>query len=81
MTLASWIIVGLIAGWIAQKILGKGKGGLVPKLLTGVIGAVIGGYVFEYFGKSGVTGINFYSIVVATVGAMILLLIAKMIND
>jgi len=79
MGILAWIIVGLIAGWLA-KIISPGvePGGLLATLLIGVIGAFVGGWLFTAFGASGgMTGVNLYSILVATLGAVVFLFIWK----
>ena len=81
MGILAWIVVGIIAGWLAKMVVrGEGPGGIVGDLLVGVIGAIIGGWVFNYFGRPSVTGLNFGSIVVAFVGAIILLLIMRVVT-
>ncbi len=72
MSIIAWIILGAIAGWIASLITRSGEG-IVGDIIIGILGAVIGGWVMEAAGGSGVNGINFYSILVAIVGAVILL--------
>ncbi|MGH2349064.1 MAG: GlsB/YeaQ/YmgE family stress response membrane protein [bacterium] len=74
MSWIAWIVVGLIAGYLAKMLMpGRQGGGLLITLVVGVIGAVVGGWVFGAFGGAPATGINFYSIVVATVGAIVFL--------
>ena len=80
MSFLAWIVVGLIAGWLAKMISpGPERGGLLMTLVIGVIGALVGGVLFNYFGRSGVTGITLYSILVATVGAVVFLWVWKML--
>jgi uncharacterized membrane protein YeaQ/YmgE (transglycosylase-associated protein family) len=67
--------LGLIAGFIASKLVNRTGSGIVMDLLLGVVGAFVGGYLFTRFGAAGVTGLNLYSILVATVGAAVVLLI------
>ena len=70
-----WIVLGLIAGFIASKIVnGRGEG-LVLDLVLGVFGAVIGGWIFRAMGTAGATGFNLWSLLVAVVGAVVLLFI------
>ena len=69
----SWIIVGLIAGYLGSRIVNKSGEGLIRDILLGVLGAVIGGFIFQRLGYAGVTGINLWSILVAVVGSIILL--------
>ena len=75
MGIISWLIVGLIAGWIGHMIVNRGGGGFIGDLLVGAVGAFVGGFLFNLIGHTGVTGINLYSIFVAAVGAVIVLLI------
>jgi uncharacterized membrane protein YeaQ/YmgE (transglycosylase-associated protein family) len=75
MSFIAWIVLGLIAGFIASKIVNKSGEGLVMDIVLGVIGAVVGGYLFQTFGMAGVTGVNIYSILVAVVGAIVVLFI------
>ncbi len=80
MNLLAWIVVGLIAGWLAKMISpGPERGGLLMTLIIGVIGALVGGALFNLFGRSGATGITLYSILVATVGAVVFLWVWKML--
>lgn len=81
MHFVAWIIVGLIAGWLAKRIMpGPEPGGLWATLLIGVAGAVVGGWLFRAFGGSGATGVNIYSIIVATVGAVVFLWLWKLLR-
>jgi uncharacterized membrane protein YeaQ/YmgE (transglycosylase-associated protein family) len=75
MSFIAWIILGLIAGFIASKIVNKSGEGLVLDIVLGVIGAIVGGYLFQTFGMPGVSGVNLYSILVAVVGAIVVLVI------
>ena len=78
MGLLSWIIVGGLAGLLAQALLGEGRAGCLMTILIGVVGAFIGGYVMSLFGFGGIDGFNLWSIIVATVGAVVLLGIARL---
>ena len=73
----AWIIVGLVAGWLATALVPGESGGLGKDLLVGIVGAVLGGWIFNASGAGGVSGINIWSILVATVGAVILLIIVR----
>jgi uncharacterized membrane protein YeaQ/YmgE (transglycosylase-associated protein family) len=73
MSIVAWIVLGLIAGFVASKIVNKTGEGVVMDIVLGVIGAVAGGWLFNRFGEPGVTGLNLWSIVVAIIGAVILL--------
>jgi uncharacterized membrane protein YeaQ/YmgE (transglycosylase-associated protein family) len=75
MSIIAWLVLGLIAGFIASKIVDKEGKGLLMNLLLGVVGAELGGWLFRLFGMSGVTGFNLYSLFVAVLGAVILLFI------
>jgi uncharacterized membrane protein YeaQ/YmgE (transglycosylase-associated protein family) len=77
-SILAWIVVGIVAGFLAKwAVPAEGPGGIVGDLITGIVGALIGGWIFNAFGAAGATGINLYSIVVAFVGAVILLLILR----
>ena len=71
----AWIVLGLVAGFIGSKIVNKRGEGLFLDIILGVVGAVVGGWLFSFFGAQGVTGLNIYSLVVAVVGAVVVLLI------
>jgi uncharacterized membrane protein YeaQ/YmgE (transglycosylase-associated protein family) len=73
MSIIGWIILGLVAGFIASKIVNKQGEGFFLDIILGVIGAVVGGWLFGLFGETGVTGFNLYSMFVAVVGAVIVL--------
>jgi uncharacterized membrane protein YeaQ/YmgE (transglycosylase-associated protein family) len=75
MSFLAWIVLGLIAGFIASKIVNKAGEGLIVDIILGVVGAIVGGWLFTTFGASGVTGLNIYSIAVAVVGAIVVLLV------
>lgn len=74
MSLLAWIVFGAIAGWIASSITRTNEG-LIGNIIVGIIGAVLGGYLMEATGNSGVSGFNLYSLLVSIVGAVILLAI------
>jgi uncharacterized membrane protein YeaQ/YmgE (transglycosylase-associated protein family) len=75
MSIIGWIVLGLIAGFIASKIVNRSGEGFLMDIVLGIVGAVVGGFIFEQFGAAGVTGFNLYSMIVAVVGAIILLVI------
>ena len=75
MSFIAWIVLGLIAGFIASKIVNKSGEGLLLDIILGIVGAIIGGYLFQTFGMVGVTGLNIYSVLVAVVGAVIFLVL------
>ena len=75
MSFFAWIILGLVAGFIGSKIVNKRGEGLVLDLILGIVGAIAGGWLFNTFGASGVTGLNLYSLMVAVVGAVVVLVV------
>jgi uncharacterized membrane protein YeaQ/YmgE (transglycosylase-associated protein family) len=76
-----WIVLGLIAGGLAKLIMpGRDPGGIIVAMLIGIAGALVGGFVFSLFGGGGVTGLNLGSIIVAIVGALILLALYRMVS-
>ena len=75
MSIIAWLVVGLIAGFIGSKIVNKTGEGVVLDIVLGVIGAMVGGFLFNMFGAHGVDGINLYSILVAIVGSVVVLML------
>jgi uncharacterized membrane protein YeaQ/YmgE (transglycosylase-associated protein family) len=75
MSLIAWIVLGLIAGFIASKLVNKSGEGMLLDIVLGVVGALVGGWLFNTFGMPGVTGLNVYSLIVATVGAVVSLVV------
>jgi uncharacterized membrane protein YeaQ/YmgE (transglycosylase-associated protein family) len=75
MSLLSWIVLGLIAGFIASKIINRTGEGVIVDILLGIVGAIVGGWLFRLFGMPGVTGPNLYSSVIAIIGAVLVLLV------
>ncbi len=75
MSIIAWIILGLIAGFIASKIVNKRGEGMLRDILLGIVGALVGGWLFHAFGAAGVTGLNLYSLLVAVIGAIVFLVI------
>ena len=75
MSIIAWIVLGLIAGFIASKLVNKTGEGLVLDIGLGIVGAVVGGFVFNQLGAAGVTGFNLYSMLVAVIGAVLVLVI------
>ena len=81
MGIIGWIIIGALAGWIASLVTGNDKRmGAGMNILVGVIGGFIGGIVMNLLGGYGVTGFNLWSLLVATIGAIILLLIVNAVK-
>jgi uncharacterized membrane protein YeaQ/YmgE (transglycosylase-associated protein family) len=73
MSILAWIVLGLVAGFIASKIVNKSGDGLLLDIVLGVVGSVVGGWLFSVFGMAGVSGLNIYSVVVAVIGAVVVL--------
>ncbi|HXV00773.1 MAG TPA: GlsB/YeaQ/YmgE family stress response membrane protein [Caulobacteraceae bacterium] len=74
MGIIAWLVLGLIAGFIASKIVNHTGSGLVMDIVLGVIGAFVGGWIFSFFGHTGVTGLNIPSLIVAVIGAVVVML-------
>lgn len=75
MSILAWIILGLLAGFIGSKLVNKQGEGLFLDIVLGIVGAVVGGWLFSKFGAVGVTGLNLYSLLVAVIGAVVVLLV------
>jgi uncharacterized membrane protein YeaQ/YmgE (transglycosylase-associated protein family) len=75
MSILAWLVLGIVAGFIASKVVNKTGEGLVMDLVLGVIGAVVGGWIMSFFGEAGVNGLNLYSLVVAVLGAIVVLVV------
>ena len=75
MSIVSWIILGLIAGFAGAKLVNREGQGFWLDIALGIIGALVGGFLFSFFGASGVTGLNIYSMIVAIIGSVVVLLI------
>lgn len=73
MSFIAWIVLGLIAGFIGSKIVNNTGQGVLMDIVLGIVGAVVGGFIFNFFGAAGVTGVNIYSLIVAVVGAVVVL--------
>ena len=79
MNLILWIIFGAIAGWIASMIMRTNSGqGLLMDVVMGVLGALLGGFIMDFFGQSGVTGFNLYSLLIAVLGAVVLIYVGRL---
>jgi uncharacterized membrane protein YeaQ/YmgE (transglycosylase-associated protein family) len=78
MGILAWIVVGIIAGFLAKSVVpGEGPGGLLGDMIVGIVGALIGGWLFSSFGSVGITGFSLWSVLVAFVGGVVLLLIMR----
>jgi uncharacterized membrane protein YeaQ/YmgE (transglycosylase-associated protein family) len=75
MSILAWIILGLIAGFVASKIVNKTGEGILMDIVLGIVGALLGGWIFSALGHAGVTGLNLYSVFVSIVGAIIVLFV------
>jgi uncharacterized membrane protein YeaQ/YmgE (transglycosylase-associated protein family) len=75
MSILAWLVVGLVSGFLASKVVNKTGSGLLMDIVFGVVGALVGGFIFNFLGHSAPTGINLYSIFVSFVGAVVVLLI------
>jgi uncharacterized membrane protein YeaQ/YmgE (transglycosylase-associated protein family) len=79
MGIIAWLVLGLVAGFIASKVVNKTGEGLIMDIVLGIVGAVVGGWLFTRLGYAGVTGFNIYSMLVAVIGAVVVLLIYHMV--
>ena len=75
MSILAWILLGLAAGFIGSKIVNKTGEGFLVDIGLGIIGAVVGGWLFQFFGAAGVTGLNLYSLFVAVIGSVVFLVV------
>jgi len=77
----TWIVLGLVAGWLASVFMKTDSSqGAMKDILMGVLGAVVGGWIMGYFGQAGVTGFNLYSVAVAAGGAVVLIWLGRMMG-
>jgi uncharacterized membrane protein YeaQ/YmgE (transglycosylase-associated protein family) len=75
MSILAWIVLGLISGFIASKLVNKSGEGTILDIGLGIVGAVVGGFLFNLVGAAGVTGFNIWSAFVAVAGAVVVLVI------
>lgn len=75
MSFLAWIVLGLIAGFIGSKLVNKSGEGVLMDIVLGIVGALVGGWLFSTFGAPGVTGLNLYSLFVAVIGSVIFLVL------
>jgi len=80
MSFLTWIVLGLLAGFIASKIVNREGSGIMLDIVLGVVGAVVGGWLFTLLGSGGVSGVNLHSLLVAVCGAIVVLLVYHMIR-
>jgi len=81
MSIISWIILGLIAGFIGSRIVNKQGQGMLLDMALGIVGAIVGGILFSFFGATGITGLNIWSMIVAIVGSVVVLWAYHAISD
>jgi len=79
MNILLWVILGAVAGWIADMIM-KSDHGVIEDIILGIVGAFVGGFILNFLGQSGVTGFNIYSLIVAVVGAVVLIFLGRLIH-
>jgi uncharacterized membrane protein YeaQ/YmgE (transglycosylase-associated protein family) len=75
MSILAWLVLGLIAGFIGSKVVNRRGEGLIRDIILGVIGAFVGGFIFNFFGAAGITGFNLYSMIVAVIGSVVVLVL------
>ncbi len=75
MSILAWVLLGLIAGFVGSKVVNHTGEGVVLDIVLGIVGAIVGGFLFTRFGAAGVTGFNLYSMFVAIIGAVVVLVI------
>ena len=75
MSIIGWVVLGLIAGFVASKIVNKTGEGVILDIVLGIVGAIVGGAIFNAVGEVGVTGFNLWSMFVAVIGAIVILVI------
>ena len=80
MSILGWIILGVIAGFIASKLVNKAGEGFVVDMILGIVGALVGGFIFNSMGQAGVTGFNLYSMFVAVIGAVVVLFLYHLLT-
>jgi uncharacterized membrane protein YeaQ/YmgE (transglycosylase-associated protein family) len=73
MSIIGWLILGLIAGFIGSKIVNSQGQGVLLNIVLGIVGAIVGGLIFSAFGAEGITGLNLYSMIVAIIGSIVVL--------
>ena len=79
MSIILWIVFGAIAGWIASIIMHSNTG-VIGDIIVGILGALLGGFLMSLFGQGGVNGFNFYSLIVAIIGAIVLIWLYRVIR-
>lgn len=81
MNLIIWLIFGALAGWIASMVMKTDASqGTLFDIVLGIVGSIVGGYLMQFFGQPGVTGFNVYSLIVAVVGASVLIFLGRLLR-
>ena len=75
MSILAWLVLGLISGFIASKLVNKSGEGVLLDIVLGIVGAIVGGWLFNSLGHTGVTGLNIYSMLVSVIGAVVVLVV------
>jgi uncharacterized membrane protein YeaQ/YmgE (transglycosylase-associated protein family) len=75
MSLLTWVVLGLVAGFLGSKLINKSGEGFILDIVLGIVGAIVGGFLFNMFGAQGVTGLNLYSLFVAVIGSIVFLVV------
>ncbi len=75
MSLLTWVVLGLVAGFIGSKLINKSGEGFILDIVLGIVGAIVGGFLFNMFGARGVSGLNLYSLFVAVIGSVVFLVV------
>lgn len=78
MSIIAWIVLGLIAGYLGSKVVDNRGQGVLGDIIVGVVGALLGGFLFNILGGVGITGFNLYSLFVAVIGSMVLLVVLNL---
>jgi len=73
MSILAWLVVGLLAGFIASKIVNRSGSGVLVDIVLGIVGALVGGFLFRLVGAQGLDGFSVWSVLVAVVGAVVVL--------
>jgi uncharacterized membrane protein YeaQ/YmgE (transglycosylase-associated protein family) len=76
MSILAWLILGLVSGFVASMLVNRSGAGLLMDIVLGIIGAMVGGFLFHLFGHIGITGLNAWSMLVAVIGAVVVLSVA-----
>ncbi|MGD1091001.1 MAG: GlsB/YeaQ/YmgE family stress response membrane protein [Bryobacteraceae bacterium] len=75
MSILAWIVLGLIAGFVGSKLVNRSGEGIILDIVLGIVGAVVGGWLAQFLGLAGVSGLNLYSVLIAIGGAVVVLLV------